>query len=320
MPILGRGEQRVGPCTNPTEIDLLVAKPLKSVKKRKFVGQQTDLIFGKMMMRVLQYSSIARALSLSKSSTIHQATGAPRSTKFSCLQQQRPSLSHQLRKTQGEPLVFKTSAAKSMQYFSLTPTQRCPDFSNFYMPIPVPSMSQISSVAEWLMKQPTIALSPEVCHPMVDRPQEMKKIDEVLEKQSKPVKVLYLVGEPGAGKTQLARKYGVNYADSYTTSTKTVLTLDMRDFRANYCKLGIKLGLSHSVTNGQSLSNVAEEIKKILSARNYWLLIIDNYNSTDYEGFERGMPTTGILHNHSSYSTCLKLNSKYPSDKNELYN
>ena len=53
-------------------------------------------------------------------------------------------------------------------------------------------------------------------------------------------------------------------------------------------KLAIKLGLSHSVINSQSLSMVAEEIKKILSTRNHWMLIIDNYNSTDYEGFEKG--------------------------------
>jgi hypothetical protein len=315
MPILGRGEQRGGPCTNPTEIDLLVAKPFKSVTNRAAYR----VILGKMMMRVFQYSSIARALSLSKSSTIHQATGAPR-TKFSCLQQQSRSSSCHLRKTQGEPLVFKTSADKALRYFSLTPTQRYADFS-ISIPVLLPTVSQITSLAERLKKQPLIAFSPEVCHPMLDRPQEMKKIDEALQKQRKSVKVLYLVGEPGAGKSQIARKYGVNYADrKLSTSTKTVLTLDMSDFRANYCKLGIKLSLSHSVTNGQSLSNVAEEMKKILSARNHWLLIVDNYNSTDYEGFERGMPTTGILHNHSSYSTCLKLNSKYPSDENELYN
>lgn len=239
------------------------------------------------MLRVLQHCSVARALSFGKSSIIHQATGVPRSLKLSRLQQQSCLLSHHLRRNQCEPLLFKTSADNAARFFSLTPSTRYPDFA-----ITLPTLSQISSAVEWLVKQPITAFSPEVCHPTVDRPREMKKIEEVLEKQSKSVKVLYLVGEPGAGKSQLARKYGVNYTDKYSTSTKTVLTLDMYDFRANYRKLAVKLDLSHSATDGQSLGTVAEEMKKMLSKRNRWLLIIDNYNSTDYEGFERGIICT----------------------------
>lgn len=125
----------------------------------------------------------------------------------------------------------------------------------------------------------------------------MKKVEEALEKQkSKVVKIVYLVGEPGVGKSQLARKYGIGYAAKYSTSTKTVLTLDMNNFRANYSKLAVKLGLNHSITDGQSLDTVAEEMKKILSKRNYWLLIIDNYNSTEYEGFESGTVTEARVH------------------------
>ena len=255
-------------------------------------------------MRVFQLSSIGRALSVSNRSIIHQTTGAPRSMKFSCLQQEGHLISHHLRKTQGKPLVFKISADKALQYLSLTP-----DF-NFYIPLPLPTMSQITSFAEWLKEHPITAFSPEVCHPAVDRPQEMKKIDEVLEKQSKWVKVLYLVGEPGVGKSQLARKYGVNYAERISTSTKTVLTLDMSDFQANYCKLAMKLGLGHSVIDSQSLNTVVEEMKKILSTRNHWLLIIDNYNSTDYEGFERGTITVAIV------QLCMKLNlNRIPTKK-----
>ena len=242
-------------------------------------------------MRVFQSSSIARALSVSNRAIIHQATGAPKSMKFSWLQEEGRLLSYHLRKTQVEPLVFKTSADKVLRYFSLTPPQR---YEFNYIPIPIPSMSQITSFAEWLKEHPLTVFSPEVCHPMVDRPQEMKKIDKVLEKQSKSVKIVYLVGEPGVGKSQLARKYGVNYAERISTSSKTVLTLDMSDFRANYRKLAIKLGLNHSVINNQSLSTVAEEMKKILSTRNYWMLIVDNYNTTDYEGFERGTITVAI--------------------------
>ena len=245
-------------------------------------------------MRVFQLSSIARALSVSNRAIIHQATGAPKSMKFSWLQQEGRLLSCHLRKTQGEPLIFKTSADKALRYFGSTPPQRYEFNYNFALPILLPTKSQITSFAEWLKEQPITVFSPEMCHPTVDRPQEMKKIDKVLEKQSKSVNVLYLVGEPGVGKSQLARKYGVNYAERISTSSKTVLTLDMSDFRANYRKLAIKLGLSHSVINSQSLSTVAEEMKKILSTRNYWMLIVDNYNSTDYEGFERGMITVAI--------------------------
>lgn len=241
------------------------------------------------MLRVLQHCFIARAPSFSKSSIIHQATGAPRSLTFSRLRQQSRSLSHHLRRNQCEPLVFKTSADNAVRFFSLTPPTR-----DMNIALPLPTLSQISSVAEWLVKQPITAFSPEVCHPTVDRPPEMKKIEAALKQQSKSVKVLYLVGEPGVGKSQLARKYGVSYADSYSTSTKTVLTLDMNDFRANYRKLAVKLNLSHSGTDSQSLGTIAEEMKKMLSQRNHWLLIIDNYNSTDYEGFERGI----IMYSH----------------------
>ena len=196
-------------------------------------------------------------------------------------------------KDSGEPLVFKTSADKALRYFSLTPPHRYPDFS-----IALPTVSQITSLAKWLLKQPVIAFSPEVGHPTIDRPHEMKKIEEVLKKQCNSVKVLCLAGEPGVGKSQLAREHGVKYSGKTLStsgiSTKTVLTLDMNDFRASYYKLAIKLGLSHSVINNQSLSTVAEEMKKILSTRNFWMLIVDNYNSTNYEGFERGTITVAI--------------------------
>ena len=168
--------------------------------------------------------------------------------------------SYHLRKTQEATLVFKASANKAKRFLSLTTPQRL----TFVVPI---NLSQITPAAihEWLKKQPIVAHSPELCHPTLDRPDEMKKIKEALEKQNKEVKVLYLAGEPGVGKSQLARKYGVNYANKLlSTSIKTVLTLDMSDFRANYCKLAIKLGLGHSVSNGQSLSTVAEEMKKVL--------------------------------------------------------
>ena len=137
----------------------------------------------------------------------------------------------------------------------------------------------------------------------------MKRIEKVLEKQRNSVKVLCLVGEPGVGKSQLARKHGVNYASRTLStsgiSTKTVLTLDMNDFRANYCKLASKLGLSQNVIDSQSLNTIAEEMKKILSTRNHWMLIIDNYNSINYEGFEKSRHnyyhtiTVTIVHVHA---------------------
>ena len=254
-----------------------------------------------MILGVLQHCSITRALSFCRSSIIHQATGAPRSPVFSRLRQPSRSSSHHLRKTQEATLAFKASANKAKRFLSLTTPQRYPEFA---ITLPTVTWSQVTSAIEWLRKQPIIAHSPELCHPILDRPDEMKKIEEALEKQNKEVKVLYLAGEPGVGKSQLARKYGVNYANKVlSTSTKTVLTLDMSDFRANYCKLAIKLGLGHSVSDGQSLGTVAEEMKKVLSTRSYWLLIIDNYNSTDYEEFGKGRHNMhNITYNHCSQS------------------
>ena len=141
-----------------------------------------------------------------------------------------------------------------------------------------------------MRNEPILAFPPEVFHPTVDRPQEMKKVQEAFEKQkSKEVAVVYLAGEPGVGKSQLARNYAVDYYSTYSTMSKTLLTLDMNDFRVNYSKLAIKLGVG--VADGQNLGTIAEEMKKILSKRKYWLLIINNYNSTEYEGFERGTVT-----------------------------
>ena len=65
-----------------------------------------------------------------------------------------------------------------------------------------------------MWNKPILAFSPEVFHPTVDRPQEMKKIQEAFEKQkSKEVAVVYLAGEPGVGKSQLqlARNHAVDY-------------------------------------------------------------------------------------------------------------
>ena len=74
----------------------------------------------------------------------------------------------------------------------------------------------------------------------------------------------------------------------------------MNNFRVNYSKLAIKLGVG--VADGQNLDTIAEEIKKILSKRKCWLLIIDNYNSTECEGFERGTASHYIASSPGSFS------------------
>lgn len=87
------------------------------------------------------------------------------------------------------------------------------------------------------------------------------------------VSVVYLKGEPGVGKTQLARRYAEIHGKS------TVATIDMTDFIHNYYKVAAKICRDSNVANGQRLEEVAELLRESLVQRKHWLLIIDNYNS-----------------------------------------
>ncbi len=222
------------------------------------------------MLRIFQYCS--RALSLSKNSIIHQVAKGQRLLNTLCLQP------HCVRET---PLVLANS---SIRFFSLTPPKKDLLATSFIL-------SQLSAAAQWAWStNPSIqVLSPGVGHPVIERSEEIKKVEEALKKQNKQATVVYLAGEPGIGKSQLARKYGEIYYNSYFPRSKTALMLDMREFRANYSKLAINIGVQPDVANAWSEPRkIAQEVKKVLSSRTSWLLILDNYNSLTYEGFDRG--------------------------------
>lgn len=144
-----------------------------------------------------------------------------------------------------------------------------------------------------------MALPPPANHQILERPQEMKKLEDAFNSQKKledafglrsirkmpeQVSVVYLKGEPGVGKTQLARKYAKKHGKS------TVATIDMTDFIHNYHKVAAKICVDSNLANGQRPEEVAQLLRESLVQRKEWLLIIDNYNS-DVPGVPKGMCT-----------------------------
>lgn len=139
-------------------------------------------------------------------------------------------------------------------------------------------------------------------HSVIKRPQEMKKLQEAYQSMKvmlldyQPT-VVYLKGEPGVGKTQLARMFAEDYYGGMEKTDVVVATIDMTDFSNDYRKVAVKLGINPDLADGLPLKEVAKEMKNILERKkNKWLLVIDNYNSTQQLGLEGGM--------HNSYDSC----------------
>lgn len=153
-------------------------------------------------------------------------------------------------------------------------------------------VSAFSNLGKTLYPEHIEMFPPKPNHSIIDRPQELKKLkDSLKEQSSEKVAIVYVSGEPGVGKSQLVRQYAetnYRYYNRVTPESKTILTLDMADFSDGYHKVATRLEVSKDLINGQDLGKVAEEIKKALSKRTSWLLIIDNHNSTDCEGFDQG--------------------------------
>ena len=136
-------------------------------------------------------------------------------------------------------------------------------------------------------------LATEAGHMTLDRTQEKQKLKDVIKNQnSNGVSIVYIVGEPEVGKTQLVREYAEkDYPGWISVTGRTVLTLDMKDFLSSYHQVATKLDISTDFGNGQEmdLGKIAKEMKKKLLKRGTWLLIIDNYNSKDFEYIDEGM-------------------------------
>lgn len=130
-------------------------------------------------------------------------------------------------------------------------------------------------------------------HSVIERPLEMKKLNNAflaMERQKlyfQPA-VVYLKGEPGVGKTQLARMYAQEYYKKWKGTDVIIATIDMTDFSSNYCELATRLGIQQDLATGLPLRKVAEKLKVTLTKQKNWLFIIDNYNSFQQEGFGRG--------------------------------
>ena len=130
-------------------------------------------------------------------------------------------------------------------------------------------------------------------HSVIKRPQEMKKLKEAFHRLEKRLDyrplVTYLKGEPGVGKTQLARMFADDFHKENSTADVAIATIDMSDFASTFRELAIKLGVIPDFAKGENLTKVAQRIKEILSEKKEWLLIIDNYNSALKLGHGQGM-------------------------------
>ena len=227
------------------------------------------------MMRILQQKYTRRLFAgrtgfLSRSST-------PSLRSFTCRQQ--PSLQVQHSRNKLSAQLIPKKPVDNLSSFGLTIPSRSVEGGSLVV------AAGAAKVASNAMPQHLLELGPKVQHEMIDRPHEMEKLTEAVNKlQGQEVTIVYVTGEPGVGKTQVARKYAEQYCNQWSLPlSKTVLTLDMSDFHASYRKLEEKIGTTDASQN-QSLY----KIKSVLENRNTWLLIVDNYNSTDIEGYDRG--------------------------------
>lgn len=236
------------------------------------------------MLRVLQQGRGAKAIS--KWTSIFTRQGRPqRSLNLNSSCQQRHHLS--LLGSRSELCAPATIGIPHNVVRSFTLTMATRNI------ISVDLGSVLSHLGQTLYPEHTEMLPPKSNHRIIDRLQQVKKLKNALEEQSsKKVAIVYLCGEPGVGKSQLVRQYAeanYRYYNSVTPESKTILTLDMAEFSDGYRKLATRLEVSKDLINGQDLGKIAEELKKALSKRTSWLLIIDNHNSKDCEGFDQGI-------------------------------
>ena len=160
----------------------------------------------------------------------------------------------------------------------------------------------ISTLGEKVIPVHTKVLAPNAPHPTIERPNELKKLKKAVERVKRQnenhTAILYVTGEPSVGKTQLAKTYAEDYYKQWTPSSKTVLTIDMTNFQESYRKVAINLENSSSddAVKEDDLGIIARKIKKALRERNDWLLIIDNYNSVDCSGVDRGIEHTACIY------------------------
>ena len=235
------------------------------------------------MLRVLQQECGAKAFSKWTSILTRQGR-AQRSLnlKSSCQQRHHLSLLHR-RSELCVPAISGIPHNIVRPFTLTTVTQNV---------IQVDIRDVVSVLSKTLYPEHIEMLPPKPTHSIIDRPQEMKKLKDALtEQSSEKVAIVYVSGEPGVGKSQLVRQYAeanYPYYNTVTPESRTILTLDMADFSDGYRKLATRLEISKDLSYGQDLGKIAEEMKKTLSMRTSWLLIIDNHNSTDCEGFDEG--------------------------------
>ena len=230
------------------------------------------------MMRILQSNYTRRLLAgrtrfLSISSPLLLRS-------FTCRQQPSLQLQHSRHKLNAQSVP--TNPANNLWSLGLTIPSRAVEGGAFVV-------AGAAKMASNSMPQHLLEFGPKVQHEMIDRPHEVKKLyDAVNNLQSQEVAIVYVTGEPGVGKTQVARKYAEEYYSQwYRPLSKTALTLDMSNFHASYRKLAGKIG-TIDATHNQSLYKTAGEIKAAMEYRSNWLMIVDNYNSMDIDGFYRG--------------------------------
>ena len=145
-----------------------------------------------------------------------------------------------------------------------------------------------------------VVLPPKPSHEVIERSSEVKEIMQMLcdlqnGSDDDSVVTVFVTGNPGCGKSQIARQVGGKFADENPDCNSFVMTLDadseetLLESYKRFCrKLGITEYSLNNIVGGDSKLTKKEKITHLKSfafskVREYsaWLLILDNANESE---------------------------------------
>ncbi|KAK3728934.1 hypothetical protein QZH41_005441 [Actinostola sp. cb2023] len=166
-------------------------------------------------------------------------------------------------------------------------------------------------------EQPTFCVLPsKPSHNTVDRPCEvslvMNEIERLRSTYPHQITTTYISGNPGSGKSELARQIGGKYFDDVDSevSLKFVTTLNAATLDTliqSYMDFAIQLGLtfttsSEKLSQEEKLAGLKGLISSAIQKYSSWLIIVDNVE--DLQLVSRFIPLAGQrLHGHILVTT-----------------